>query len=226
MSTNILNKYNKSGDKNMKSDNPMIIPISMDVVDSFLNYYKENEDQVDKDQYTHFLMFNSEVHNSAMADELPGTQFKHGNILWHKAGVPPHVDICGMGNTHSLIIPLEVEKEDQKLIVFDQTYDEECTWFGDLDAEMNPDRSYGSEKNEAMYKTPGVQGLTNEECPSELTDHLPTYYGEDMWFGMSGVALDYKVGTCIIFPSNKIHTTGNMTSEKIAVTSFIVYDDV
>jgi len=203
-----------------------IVPISMDVVNRFLDYYYANEDQVNKDEYTHFLMYDTDTHSDIVRDELPGTKFMHGNVLWHKAGIPPHVDICGKGNTHSLIIPLKVENENQKLIVFDQTYDQECTWFGSLQTEMNPDRSYGSEKQEPMYKTVGIQGCTNQPCPDELIKHLPTYYGDDMWFGMSGVALDYKVGTCIIFPSNKIHTTGNMENEKIAATSFIVYDNV
>lgn len=215
--------YNISGqsvnkDRDMKTE---IIPISMDVVEKFLEYYRAHEDEVNKDEYTHFLMFDAETHYNALGDVLNDKEFCHGNILWHKAGIPPHVDECGMGNKYTVVIPLEVSDPNQKLIVFDQTYDVETTWLGDLVTEMNPDRSYGSERSEAPYKTPGVQGLTNEPCPEELTKHLPTYYGPDMYFGLTGEVVDYKVGTLIIFDSHRIHTTGNMNAEKIAVTTFV-----
>ena len=198
-----------------------IEPISMDVVERFLEHYKSRESEINKEEYTHFLMFDEEIHRWAFGDFLSDREFCHGNILWHKAGIPPHVDECGMNNTHTVIIPLEVSDPNQKLIVFDQKYDKECTWFGSLQAEMNPDRSYGSEKQEPPYKTPGVTGLTGKPCPKEITDHLPTYYGEDMYFGLSGDVIDYTVGTAIIFDSHRIHTTGSMAAEKISVTTFI-----
>lgn len=197
-----------------------VVTISTDTVEKFINYFKEKEKEVNKDEYTHFMMIDETVH-SFLDEYFSDKTFCHGNILWHKAGIPPHIDECGMGNTQSIIVPLIVNNPDQKLIVFDQTYDKECTWFGNLQAEMNPDRSYGSERHEPPYKTPGVQGLTGKPCPKELTDHLPTYYGEDMYFGLSGDVINYEVGTAIIFDSQRIHTTGTMTGEKLAVTSFV-----
>lgn len=197
-----------------------VVPISMEVVEKFIDHFNKREAEVNKDEYTHFMMFDETVHNF-LGEYFSDKTFCHGNILWHKAGIPPHIDECGMGNTHSIIIPLVVDNPAQKLIVFDQTYDKECTWFGSLNAEMNPDRSYGSERHEPPYKTPGVQGLTGKPCPKELTDHLPDYYGEDMYFGLSGNVVDYKVGTAILFDSHRIHTTGIMNGEKLAVTSFV-----
>lgn len=198
-----------------------IIPISMNVVNDFMQYFKDNEHKINKEEYTHFLMFDEKKHYDLLNTYLPDKVFCHGNILWHKAGIPPHVDECGMGNIYTVIIPLQVSNLDQKLIVFDQTYDQECTWLGDLNTKMNKDRSYGSEKFEPPYKTAGVQGLTSDPCPEEIIKHLPTYYGSDMYFGLTGEILDYKVGTLIIFDSHRIHTTGNMIGEKIAVTTFV-----
>lgn len=202
-----------------------VVNISDDVVTKFIAFYEAHKEEVNTEEYTHFLMYDADVHNGAVGNNLPGTSFVHGNILWHKSGIPPHVDICGKGNTHSVIIPLIVENPNQKLIVFDQTFDQECTWLGDLVTDLNPDRSYGSDRPEPPYKTPGVLGCTNEPCPDELLEHLPTYYGPDMYFGLSGTLYDYEVGTAIIFDSNKIHTTGIMDSPKVCATSFVVYED-
>lgn len=86
----------------MKERKMEVVPISQEVVDKFLKVYYERESEVDKGEYTHFMMFDETVH-SFLESYFSDKSFCHGNILWHKAGIPPHIDECGMENTHKFL---------------------------------------------------------------------------------------------------------------------------
>ena len=77
-----------------------------------------------------------------------------------------------------------------------------------------------------MCDTPNVKYLTGNPISDELYKNLK--HDKDFYFGMSGVAIDLIPGYGLIFPSNRIHTSGKMETEKtsLMLTSFKYCDEI
>lgn len=147
--------------------------------------------------------------------------FYTGNFFKHSWSFYPHVDLYSKNIKTNLVIPLVRNYEEQKLILFDQVYSPEFEepgyWFaGNHEPEVKSGK-YSTVNFKMLHGRPcdfDVQGLTNKKIDKQLYQHLD--YEEDFYFGLSGIAWDWKPGKALAFPANRIHSTGKMNGhEKI-----------
>jgi hypothetical protein len=148
-----------------------------------------------------------------------GLDFTGGNIFYHELPFEVHTDLFDNIARTTVIVPLQVDTK-QKLIVFDQSYTEETYHSSVVWSSTNEgDYVIGSKHCKMIYDKPSnynVTGMTDEECPRELTDHLPATH--EFYHGLSGKAYDYSVGTGFIFDSSLLHATGKMEQGKYGLS--------
>lgn len=157
---------------------------------------------------------------SACSSILDIDSYHYGNVFSHREPFTIHSDISNKKKT-ILLIPISAHKT-QKFVVFDQTInqDKPVSWiyniFDDKTEEELEKMYYSSSLRTRPYDTPNVKNLVNNPISDELYQHLP--FSKELYYGLTGVAWDYKPGTALLFEANRIHATGKMLSSKIGCT--------
>lgn len=198
----------------------LIKNIETPVIKSFVDYWDIEKDNFNKNAkdngMMHLINYEREFFDMMLGEYYNSERFNSGNIFWHEHPYFPHVDLWDSNNKWNVVVPLVCQDDNQKLIIFDQTYHEAATWVGDITK-----RSFHG--NPAIYKricdTPGVEGLTGKPCPDHLLEHLP--YSPDFYHGLSGTAIDWEVGISIEFKAEYIHCSGKMNTPKIGSANFL-----
>lgn len=135
------------------------------------------------------------------------------NFFKHSDPYFPHVDICEAYPTFNCLLPLELSEPcDQRFIVFDQyvTDRNPATWMGDINMEGD---FISNKKAKFVHSSQSVGNLTGHEIDESFyRDHLMQGQGRprELFFGMSGTAIEYTPGDVILFDSKYIHCTGSM----------------
>jgi hypothetical protein len=143
------------------------------------------------------------------------------NVYMHSYPYFPHVDISDDYPCVNVVIPLYIhENKEQKFIVFDQyvTTNAPRTWLGDFSVKNDFNKN---KKSTFVYKETDIAGLTNNPIDQKFYDRYLdiSHFTPNLFFGMSGTALEYKPGNLIIFDSKHVHCTGKMeTDYKIGIT--------
>jgi hypothetical protein len=138
------------------------------------------------------------------------------NIYKHSYAYFPHTDTDSNHDTINVLIPLFVEGDNyQPFVVFDQWCSDKQakTWMidDDSDTEFHKNKSIRTSINNDIT----VQGCT--DC--EIDDNFYYRYLEnnfrpkELFFGLTGHALNYKPGNLLIFNSKYIHATGKMLAK-------------
>lgn len=190
--------------------------ISQSIVNELLNFFNNNLEL----QYQTMGMtkisrpwdYVKDILNPVLSDILPTEKNLGDNFYKHDFPYFIHIDSNKNTNSYNVLIPLYVDNNvEQKFIVFDQycTDYNGATWIGDI---WKPDGDFNSnKKRQFAYKDPSVIGCTNNPVDLSLYQDLEyDYRNEEMFFGLTGRAYDYKPGNILVFPSNRLHCTGKM----------------
>lgn len=138
------------------------------------------------------------------------------NFYKHSAPYFPHVDLYG-GEYPCIncVIPLYLSNGlPQSFVIFDQYITEYVgrTWLGEYESKVN----YVANKSAGFpFKDSSVKGLTNKDIDDSLyTAHLESEYRpEELYYGMSGTAIDWKPGDLIFFDSKYIHASAKIKND-------------
>jgi hypothetical protein len=134
------------------------------------------------------------------------------NFYKHSHSYFPHCDAIEDSAWLNIVVPLKLEnsKQQQKFIVFDQTWSgKNATWMGSY----NFNGDFASNKKILDRPCDGIyfNNSTGQQIPWELWQYVDqTYFTRDYFFGMSGTAYDWSPGNIIVFDSRHIHATGSM----------------
>ena len=137
------------------------------------------------------------------------------NFYKHNFPYFTHIDSCNNKNSYNVLIPLYLsENTNQKFVIFDQycTDYSGATWLGDI---WKPEGDFESnKKRDFPYKDETVIGCTDKPISDDMYEVLKyDYRNEEQFFGLTGIAYDYKPGNILVFPSNQLHCTGRMDCE-------------
>lgn len=190
--------------------------LSQEIVDELLSFFHSNShlhyDTMGMTKISKPWDYVQDILQPVLYKIIPTDKNLGDNFYKHNFPYFTHIDSNGNPNSYNVLIPLYVDNnEDQKFIVFDQycTDYSGATWLGDI---WKPEGDFSSnKKREFAYKDPTVVGCTENPVDAELYDVLRfDYRNEEMFFGLTGVAYDYKPGNILIFPSHRLHCTGKM----------------
>lgn len=157
----------------------------------------------------------------SIADKFIDTScFHYGNLFNHTQPFAIHSDVS-IKKESILLIPIHASVE-QKFIVFDQTVEStsEISWiyniFDDKSNEELKEMYYDSSIKSRPCDTNSVKGCTRNPVSNSLHKFLP--YTKELYHGLTGIAWNYTPGKALLFPANRIHATGRMSSSKIGCT--------
>lgn len=163
---------------------------------------------------------------SIVSNLVDTTSYFYGNLFNHTNPFTIHSDVSSKKKT-ILLIPIQAAK-DQKFIIFKQRLlrEKEMSWIYDVFSDKSDDELramyYHTASKSRPCDTLEVVGCTNEPVSEELFQHLP--YTKELYHGLTGDVWDYKPGRALLFPADRIHATGRMSSPKIGCT--IQFTDV
>lgn len=146
----------------------------------------------------------------------PNVEFRSGNFYKHSLPYFPHTDFkVNQNNNINVVIPLEFTGTQASLVVFDQRWEHDSvTWCLDRPV-MEFKVNTGVPGNPCDYD---VIGLTNKDIDDNLYSKYLSKYGKQCFFGLSGKAYPYEVGSMIIFDNRLIHATSTYQGEKMGIT--------
>ena len=136
------------------------------------------------------------------------------NIYKHNDPYFPHCDTSIGYPCFNVLIPLQVYNNlEQKFCIFDQyinDFTSGATWMGKWYA-ATPDFEH-NKKRRYPYKDTIVEKITKNDIDEDFFTKNLEYRGRDrlLFKGLSGVAIDFKPGSLIMFDSKHIHCTGKM----------------
>jgi len=136
------------------------------------------------------------------------------NVYKHYFPYYPHVDIDERYPSINCLIPLYIDGGHyQSFVIFDQyvTNTEPKTWVGnrkDLDFQKNKAASF-------VYLDDAVMNKTGKDIDDVFykTYLENTNRNKDLFYSMSGTAVEYNPGDIILFDSKHIHCTGRMKTK-------------
>jgi len=137
------------------------------------------------------------------------------NIYKHSYPYYPHVDIDDSYPSVNFLIPLFVaDNNPQHFVIFDQYVEntKPKTWIGNLDLEGE---FVKNTKDKFIHTDPYVKDCTGADIDDAFYKDYLEHAGRDkqLFFGCSGVAVEYKPGNAIMFDSKHIHCTGKMIAD-------------
>lgn len=190
--------------------------LSQEIVDELLDFFNSNEnlyhDTMGMIKITSPWNYVKDILNPVLSKIMPTDKNLGDNFYKHDFPYFTHIDSNNNPHSYNVLIPLFIEgNHDQKFIIFDQ-YSKDytgATWLGDI---WKPEGNFESnKKRDFPYKDQSVAGCTDKEIDKDLYKLLKyNYRNEEMFFGLSGVAYDYKPKNILIFPSHRLHCTGKM----------------
>jgi hypothetical protein len=161
-------------------------------------------------------------------------------IYAHDETIPLHVDRYNADAFYNLNVPIMVNDNDQKFIVFDQEFiDCGCEWqvrgvsqkrhqpLTAKDKEnSNNDNNHLesiSYKSKRPCKTKGVTGLTSDPVNDDIVDDLP--FDSKFYHGLTGKSWKQIPGKGLIFKSSQLHCTGKQSKFKIGCVLLLKSQD-
>lgn len=200
--------------------------IDLNVVRDILNLYHNSksirETTVAMDKLNNPWQYEAIKQLDPVIQQYVDTSHNIGdNVYKHSHPYFPHVDISDDYPCVNVVIPLYIhENKKQKFIIFDQYVCSKNprTWLGSFQIPGNFEKN---KKSTFMYLEDDVENLTSKPIDKTFyKEHLDIpNFTEELFFGMSGNAVDYKVGNLIIFDSKYIHCTGKIEADyKIGLT--------
>ena len=190
--------------------------IDQKIIDGILHVYENNKERRVVENYMDKLNFPwkykevREIENY-IKDYVDVSTYIGDNIYKHQYPYFPHVDLSVEYPCVNVLIPLYTQ-EKQQFVIFDQYVNDGTpkTYLGDfkLDKEFKVNKT-----STYMYKDPAVQNLTGSAIDEDFYNKYLEYdlVNKELFFGMSGHALDFKPGNVILFDSKYIHCTGKMS---------------
>ncbi len=126
----------------------------------------------------------------------------------------PHTDFH-TNEKENIVIPLEVVNgPNPYLVIFDQ-------WFDGDGRTWTFRENLNFEFNKSLKGRPcdfSIHEKTEEDLPSNLYKYL-SHHPRNTWYGLTGYAYEFKVGSYIKFDSKKIHATSRLFCEsKLGLT--------
>ena len=148
------------------------------------------------------------------------------NFYKHEHSYFPHCDAIEDTAWMNIVLPiLRFEpRQDQKFIVFDQTWHgKNITWLGNF--KLDGDFYSNKKTNQRPCDGEFFEGATNSELPMDIWQHVDhQYFTRDYFYSMSGTAYSWTPGNAIVFDSQHIHSTGRMQSKsKLGVSIRIAH---
>jgi hypothetical protein len=143
--------------------------------------------------------------------------FKSGNFYKHSISYLPHTDYkVSQGNTLNVVIPLWYSGDQASLIVFDQIWNlDSVTWCLN-DTVHKFDVNTGVAGNPCDY--PDVVGLTNSAVDIGLYAKHLSHRPMKCFYGLTGQAFPFELGSMIVFDNRHIHCTSKMSGEKLGLS--------
>jgi hypothetical protein len=190
--------------------------LSQEVVDKLLYFFNTNthlyKDTMGMTKITQPWKYVEPILGNLLSKILPTEKNLGDNFYKHSFPYFTHIDSHNNPHSYNVLIPLYIENNvEQKFVIFDQycTDYSGATWLGDI---WKPEGDFESnKKRDFPYKDSSVIGCTNNSIDTDLYEILKyDYRNEEMFYGLSGTAYDYKPGNILIFPSNQLHCTGRM----------------
>jgi hypothetical protein len=137
------------------------------------------------------------------------------NIYKHSYPYYPHIDIDDSYPSVNFLIPLFVaDNNPQHFVIFDQFVEntKSKTWLGNLELDGE---FVKNAKDKFIHTDPDVKNCTGVDIEDSFYKNYLEHPGRDkqLFFGCSGVALEYKPGNAIMFDSKHIHCTGKMIAD-------------
>jgi hypothetical protein len=191
--------------------------LSQEILDELLYFFHTNthlhKDTMGMTKISQPWPYVEPILGHILSKILPIEKNLGDNFYKHNFPYFTHIDSNNNPNSYNLLIPLHIENNaEQKFIIFDQycTDYAGATWIGDI---WKPKQDFETnKKREFPYKDTTVVGCTDRPIDSNLYKDLEyAFRNEEMFFGLTGTAYDYKPGNILIFPSNRLHCTGKMT---------------
>ena len=139
------------------------------------------------------------------------------NIYKHNDPYFPHCDTSIGYPCFNVLIPLKVDKDlEQKFCIFDQyinDFSSGATWLGRWYAAAKEFEH--NKKRRFPYKDNIVENKTQNDIDEDFFTKNLEHRGRDrlLFKGCSGVAVDFKPGSLIMFDSKHIHCTGKMVCD-------------
>ena len=197
-----------------------VVPI--EIRKEILNFFYKNQDLVDNSNYMEKInnpwKFEVVRQLESILNELNiDTSHNIGdNIYKHSYAYFPHTDTDRNHDTINVLIPLLIEGDSyQPFVVFDQWCSDKQarTWMinDDTDTEFHKNKTIKTSINNDST----VHNCTNEEIDDDFyhTYLKNNFRPKELFFGLTGVALNYKPGNLLIFNSKYIHATGKMLAK-------------
>lgn len=144
-------------------------------------------------------------------------EYQSGNFYQHSSPYLPHTDYKeNQDNTINVVVPLRsVCTTPASLVVFDQVYTKNSiTWCLDGPV-MYFSVNTGVLGNPCDYE---VLGLTNAEIDSTLHENFLSHHNKECFYGLSGSAYPFEVGSAIMFDNRRIHCTSHFVGTKTGVS--------
>lgn len=137
------------------------------------------------------------------------------NIYKHSYPYYPHLDIDESYPSVNFLIPLYVkDSKPQHFVIFDQYVEntKSKTWLGNLELEGE---FVKNSKDRFIHTDPCVKNCTGKDIDDAFFENYLQHNGRDkeLFFGCSGVAVEFKPGNVIMFDSKHIHCTGKMVAD-------------
>jgi hypothetical protein len=190
--------------------------LSQEIVDELLYFFRNNSqlyrDTMGMTKIVKPWMYTEHLLGSLLSKILPIEKNLGDNFYKHDFPYFTHIDSNNNPHSYNVLIPLYIhDNTEQKFVIFDQycTDYSGATWLGDI---WKPEGDFESnKKRDFPYKDPTVVGCTDKPVDPTLYNILKyDYRNEEMFYGLTGTAYDYKPGNVLIFPSNRLHCTGRM----------------
>lgn len=195
--------------------------IPLEIRKEIVNFFHENQNLIDNSNYMEKInnpwnySVVQQLDNILQEFDIDTSTCCGDNIYKHSFAYFPHTDTDRNYDTINVLIPLFVEGDNyQPFVIFDQWCNDNQprTWMlNDTDTDFYKNKSIRT----SIHNDITVQGCTKHE----IDDNFYTTYLEnnfrpkELFFGLTGNALDYKPGNLIIFNSNYIHATGKMLAK-------------
>lgn len=206
------------------------IDIPNNTVSLLYNHVLKNIGDRTLGEFPFYTKVTDELLEKAFSDVVDLSSVSTGYIYAHDETIPLHVDRYKKDSIYNLNVPIYVEDENQKFIVFDQEFTQcGCEWqvAGVQQKRHQPlteeDLVNSKKDNDHLEsicytgqrpcETDGVSGLTDNPVNNNIVDDLP--FDSNFYHGLTGKSWTQKTGKGLIFKSTQLHCTGKQNKFKI-----------
>ena len=194
--------------------------IPHNIIDEILSFFNNNKNLVKNDNFMEKINnpWSYPVVNQLknILNQFLDTSHNVGdNIYKHSYAYFPHTDNDQEFDTVNALIPLYVEKNyTQPFVIFDQYLKTKYakTWMISDDTSTNFSRN--KVIKDSIFNDKDVVDCIDKEIDDTLYSILENpFRPKELFYGLTGNAVDYKPGNLILFDRKYIHATGKMQAE-------------